>query len=107
MGKYAAEAECVDGDAQEQFPDCICTGHWRGLKSMVYASNKENRFRGILAAIYLHGLLKHPREGSIMNVTKFDHLVLSWLDVMNLSPTTVDFHANTFEGPGHQLLQLE
>lgn len=107
MGVYAAEAECWDGDAQEQFPDCICTSQWRGLKSMVYASNKKNRFRGIMAAIYLHALLKHPRESSIMNVTDFDRLVLSWLEVMHLSPTTVYFHANTFEGPGHQLLQLE
>lgn len=107
MGVYAAEAECWDGDAQEQFPDCICTSQWRGLKSMVYASNKKNRFRGIMAAIYLHALLKHPRESSILNVTDFDRLVLSWLEVMHLSPTTVYFHANTFEGPGHQLLQLE
>ena len=107
MGVHAAEAEFWDGDAQEQFPDCICTGQWRGLKSMVYASNKKNRSRGIMVAIYLHALLKHPRESSIMNVTDFDRLALSWLDVMNLSPTTVDFHANTFEGPGLQLLQLE
>ncbi len=107
MGIQAAEAEVWDGDSQEHFPDCICLGQWRELKSMVYASNKKNRSRGIMAAIYLHDLLKHPRLTSSMNVTDFDDLVLSWLDVMNLSPTTVNFHTNTFEGPGIQLVQLE
>ncbi len=107
MGVSAAEAELLDGDAQEQFPDCICTGQWRGLKSMVYASNKKNRSRGVMLAIYLHDLLKHPRGSSLENTTDLDHLVLSWLDLMILSPTTVDFHGNTFTGPGTQLLQLE
>ena len=103
MGVSAAEAEVLDGDAQEDFPDCICTGQWRGLKSMVYASNKKNRSRGILLAIYLHDLLSHSRGSSVEKTTDLDHLVLSWLDLMILSPSTVDFRANTLLGPGTQL----
>jgi hypothetical protein len=103
MGVSAAEAEVLDGDAQEQFPDCICTAQWRGLKSMVYASNKKNRSRGILLAIYLHDLLSHSRGSSVEKTTDLDHLVLSWLDLMILSPSTVDFLANTLLGPGTQL----
>ena len=103
MGFSAADAEVLDGDAQEQFPDCICTAQWRGLKSMVYASNKGKRSRGILLAIYLHDLLSPSRGSSVEKTTDLDHLVLSWLDLMILSPTTVDFLANTFLGPGTQL----
>ena len=60
-----------------------------------------------MAAIYLHYLLKHPRPTSSMKLTDFDQMVFHWLDVMNLSPATVNFHTNTFEGPGIQLQQLE
>ena len=70
---------------------------------MVYASNKKNRSRGILLAIYLHDLLNHSRGSSVEQTTDLDHLVLSWLDLMILSPTTVDFLANTLLGPGTQL----
>ena len=103
MGVSAAEAEVLDGDAQEDFPDCICTGQWRGLKSMVYASNKKNRSRGILLAIYLHDLLNVSRGNWVERTTDLDQLVLSWLDLMILSPSTVDFRANTLLGPGTQL----
>ena len=107
MGVSAAEAEVLDGSDRQEFPDCICTGQWRGLKSMVYASNKKNRSRGILLAIYLHDLLIHSRGSSVEKTTDLDHLVLSWLDLMILSPTTVDFLGNTFLGPGTQLQDIE
>ena len=106
MGVSAADAEVLDGSDRESFPDCICTGQWRGLKSMVYASNKKNRSRGILLAIYLHDLLTQSRGSSVEKTTDLDRLVLSWLDLMNLSPTTVDFIGNTMIGPGTQLQDM-
>jgi hypothetical protein len=106
MGDSAAEAAVSDGSGREQFPDCICTGQWRGLKSIVYASNKKNRSRGILLAIYLHDLLTHSRGSSVEKTTDLDRLVMSWLDLMNLSPTTVDFFGNTMIGPGTQLQDM-
>jgi hypothetical protein len=106
MGDSAADAEVLDGSDRESFPDCICTGQLRGLKSMVYASNKKNRSRGILLAMYLHELLTRSHGSSVAKTTDLDHLVLSWLDLMNLSPTTVDFIGNTMIGPGTQLQDM-
>ena len=60
-----------------------------------------------MVAIYLHDLLKHSRGSSVENTTDLDRLVLSWLDLMNLSPTTVDFFGNTLVGPGTQLQDIE
>ena len=60
-------------------------------------------YRGILLAIYLHDLLSNSRGSSVEKTTDLDHLVLSWLDLMILSPTSVDFLANTLCGPGTQL----
>ena len=56
-----------------------------------------------MVAIYLHDLLNHSRGSSVENTTDLDRLVLSWLDLMILSPSTVDFLANTLLGPGTQL----
>jgi hypothetical protein len=106
MGVSAGEAEVLDGSDRQQFPDCLCTGQWRGFKSMVYASNKKNRSRGILLAIYLHDLLTHSRGSSVENTTDLDRLVVAWLDLMNRSPTTVDFIGNTLVGPGTQLQDM-
>jgi hypothetical protein len=106
MGVSAGEAEVLDGSDRQQFPDCLCTGQWRGFKSMVYASNKKNRSRGILLAIYLHDLLTHSRGSSVENTTDLDRLVVAWLDLMNRSPTTVDLFGNTLIGPGTQLQDM-
>ena len=56
--------------------------------------------------MYLHELLTRSHGSSVAKTTDLDHLVLSWLDLMNLSPTTVDFIGNTMIGPGTQLQDM-
>ena len=99
LANNGALAVVWDASTVPGLPDCLCMAECEGLKSMVQASNKQKRARGIWAAIYLHYLLKHPRPDRMEGLTCFDGNVFDWVDLMKLSAATVDFDSNTFEGP--------
>ena len=92
--KNGAHAVILDASAVPGMPDCLCMGECDGLKSMVQAKTKKRRRQGIWAAMYLHYLLKHPRQDRGESYTCFDANLMEWVDCILMNPYSVDFDTN-------------
>ena len=97
LANNGAVAHIWDASEVPGLPDCLCIAECDGLKSMVQASNKQKRSRGIWAAMYFHYLLKHPCHDRGERFTCFDASVMDWVDIMLTSTATVNFDTNTIE----------
>ena len=95
---------CTDFDVNVHFTDgadvpgmpfCLSMVDFRGLKSMVQASNLKKRKQGIWAAMYLHYLLSQPLQQRRMTVSNaFDAQVMELLDIMLARPAHVELETN-------------
>jgi hypothetical protein len=95
---------CTDFDVNVHFTDgadvpgmplCLSMVAFRGLKSMVQASNKQKRKQGIWAAMYLHYLLSRPLQQRRMTPRNaFDAKVMDLLDIMLANPVEVELETN-------------
>ena len=99
--KNGAHAVILDASAVPNMPDCLCMAECDGLRSMVQAKNKKKRSQGIWAAMYLHYLLKHPRQDRGERYTCFDANLMDWVDCILLNPYTVNFATNMIEDRDH------
>ena len=95
---------CTDFDVNVHFTDgadvpgmpfCLSMVDFRGLKSMVQASNLKKRKQGIWAAMYVHYLLSQPLQQRRMTVSNaFDAQVMELLDIMLTRPAHVELETN-------------
>ena len=86
----------TDGQDVDGIPDVLCMYDFRGMKTMVQASRKLSRKRGIWAAIYLYHLIRDPAShGRMTSAHEFDGKMMELLDIILVSPAEVDLETDT------------
>ena len=93
---------CVDGVDLVGVPNTMMLLEYEGMESAVTAHTKKLRLQGRFIAVYLHHLVRFPRNGPRSAPwTEFDDMVFELLDQIIQGRHTVYFEGDILVHPSH------